>query len=78
MAKTKMLGCTIGMTMNVGNFESLKLELSEHVVLEEGDDREKEQTSLRIRVQKRLDTEADKLLDKYVSKTEEPKKGKKK
>ena len=61
MAITKTLTYAIGQTINTGNFNSVRIDFSETVELEPGDDRETVATELRNRVVTRLVTEASKI-----------------
>lgn len=61
MAKTKELRCFLALTVNLGNYESAKIEVGEIVELEEDDDPKRELARLLKRTESTVEEEAKKL-----------------
>ena len=60
MAKTKELRFTVSITVNLGNYESARLEVGESIDLEEGDDPKEEMAQMVKRVKRVASREAGK------------------
>ena len=59
--RTKELSFAVGATINLGNFNSARVDVSEVIELDKGDDVELEYSRLKERVAKRLDQEVKEI-----------------
>lgn len=61
MAKTKELKYSVCLTINLGNYESAKIEVGESIDIEDGDDVKKEMARMIKRVKAVAEAEAEEV-----------------
>lgn len=61
MAKTKELKFLVSLTVNLGNYESAKIEIGESIDIEDGDDPADEMAQMVKRVKRVANKEAEKI-----------------
>lgn len=66
MSRVKEVHYTVSVTVNLGNYESAKVELAEYIELESGDNVDTEKKELIKRVTARAETEARRIKEKII------------